>query len=267
MSVKSSDNIFDVLDHLTRCSSPVSGAEIAAALQIPITSMARALSTLEAAGYARRTVGQPRYELGHAGQMLAYAYMSQFPIRNAALPYLQQLTSISGYSCALFQLVGRYAVRIAFIAGSGAIINLSPLGEARSFEDGAAGCLFKAYELALSEHRGAEDDVAHRSEEIRRQGFVRSPSSHEQGGDDVAFPLFATGATNPSAAVVLEGVTGNESLDALDTWKSMISPLQAAILRDSRLMASPYAHLSRSAIDMGLGLVAQDLGTIETDLG
>lgn len=255
LSVKSSDNVFGVLDYLSRCNTPVSGAEIAAALGIPLTSMVRAMSTLEAAGYALRANGQARFELGDAGQMLTYSFMSQFPVRNAALPYLQQLTSLSGHSCSLFQRVGRYAVRIAFIAGSAAIINLSPLGEAQAFSDGAAGLVFLAYEDASSWAHAASaaypsDRLGALLERARRQGHVRASSGHEQGGYDLAFPLFPALGSLPVAAVMMEGVPAGVQDADIQVWSEVIDRLQAMLQADQNLLVSPYAHVEADSIDL-----------------
>src|SRR5262245_1097476 len=104
----------------------MSAAELAKGLSVPVTTAVRALNTLEAVGYAGRVNGAATFVLGKSGQRLAYAFMAQFPIRDLALPYLQQLTLLSGHSSSLFIRLGWYAVRIALISGSTSIVNVAP---------------------------------------------------------------------------------------------------------------------------------------------
>src|SRR5262249_44686232 len=112
-------------------------ADIATMLKLPLTSAARALNTLEAAGYAHRHNGVARFVVGQSGQRLAHAFLAQFPIRDLALPYLQQLTLLSGQSSSLFIRRGWYAVRIALITGTSSIVNVAPIGETRALTLGA----------------------------------------------------------------------------------------------------------------------------------
>ena len=67
MSVKSSATVFHALRQLAVAPRPLSAAELARMLTVPVTTAARALNTLEAAGYAERHQGSPPLRHRHLG--------------------------------------------------------------------------------------------------------------------------------------------------------------------------------------------------------
>src|SRR5262249_46476493 len=154
----------EALREIAQARGPLSAAEVAKILSVPVTTAARALNTLEAVGYAVRTNGSAKFVLGKAGQRLAYAFMAQFPIRDLALPYLQQLTLLSGHSSSLFIRLGWYAVRIALITGTSSIVNVAPIGEARPLTSGAPSLVMLAQlsktEFSRALERSAESNPA-----------------------------------------------------------------------------------------------------------
>ncbi len=177
MAVKSSRVIFEALREVAQASGPLSAAEIAKILSVPVTTAARALNTLEAVGYAVRANGSAKFVLGKSGQRLAYAFMAQFPIRDLALPYLQQLTLLTGYSSSLFIRLGWYAVRIALISGTSSIVNVAPIGEARPLTSSAPSLVMLAQlpeaEFARAVERSAEKNACVIARELRADPRAR----------------------------------------------------------------------------------------------
>lgn len=254
MSVKSAEGVFSVLHALAAAAEPKSASELAHTARLPLTSASRAIATLEAAGFARRVNGAARFELGNAAQVLAYAFMSQFPIRDAALPYLQQLVTVSGVSTSLFVRLGRYAVRVAFIAGTNSVINVNALGEARLLSEGAAGLAMLAHcdllESSLMPSDSSRESVEARLEEIRSRGHAWEESTLEQGGHDLGVALLDS-ASKPLACVVLEGVTAELSTFLTPPLQAVFLELQRRLEGDSELLQSHYAHVEHTRIELG----------------
>ncbi len=238
-------------------SGPVSAAEIAKKLELPITTAARALNTLEAAGYVVRHNASARFVLGKSGQRLAYAFMAQFPIRDLALPYLQQLTLLSGHSSSLFIRLGWYSVRIALIPGTSSIVNVAPIGEARPLTVGAPSLAMLAQlsetEFArAAQHVDAASQLRDACDRILVQGYAYQVSPLENGGYDLAFPLRdLTGAM--LAAVAIEGliVSAENSRHQIDQARDGIAPLQAVLAHESGPLIPHYEHIDPDDIKLG----------------
>jgi DNA-binding IclR family transcriptional regulator len=256
LAVKSSRVIFEALREIAQASGPLSAAEIAKILSVPVTTAARALNTLEVVGYAVRANGSAKFVLGKAGQRLAYAFMAQFPIRDLALPYLQQLTLLAGHSSSLFIRLGWYAVRIALISGTSSIVNVAPIGEARPLTSSAPSLVMLAQlpeaEFVRAVERGAEKNptqLRETCERIRVQGYAWHVSPLESGGYDLAFPL-----SDPSrsilASVALEGllVGAEESRQQIDQARAVIAPLQQILIQGSSELIPHYEHIDPDEI-------------------
>jgi DNA-binding IclR family transcriptional regulator len=256
LAVKSSRVVFEALREISRAPAPLSAAEIAKILSVPVTTAARALNTLEAVGYAVRTNASAKFVLGKSGQRLAYAFMAQFPIRDLALPYLQQLTLLSGHSSSLFIRLGWYAVRIALITGTSSIVNVAPIGEARPLTSGAPSLVMLAqlsvaeFTRAVAHNADGAGAALHESgERIRVQGYAWQVSPLESGGYDLAFPL-----SDPDrslfAAVALEGliVSAEDSRQRIDQARAVVAPLQEIMAQGSSELIPHYEHIDPDEI-------------------
>lgn len=259
MAVKSSRAIFEVLREISVADRALSAADIATMLKLPLTSAARALNTLEAAGYVHRQNGAARFVVGKSGQRLAYAFMAQFPVRDLALPYLQQLTLLSGHSSSLFIRLGWYAVRIALITGTSSIVNVAPIGETRPLTLGAPSLAMLAQlgddEFARALKRGSQKERASLREQcdrIRVQGYAYQVSPLESGGYDLAFPV-ADQARSVLASVALEGLMvdlGNVRAQ-IDQAQQVVSVLQDIVVRGAASLVPHYEHVNPDDIDLG----------------
>jgi DNA-binding IclR family transcriptional regulator len=248
LAVKSSRAVFEVLRVVAAAGAPLGAAEIARLLSLPTTTAVRALSTLEAAGYVLRHNGSPRFILGTAGQRLAYAFMAQFPIRDLALPYLQQLTLLSGSSSSLFIRLGWYSVRIALIAGTASVVNVGTIGEARPLTAGAPSRAILAhlpdadFTRAVHRHGANPDHLLELCRQIRAQGYAIAPSQLQSGGQDLAFPLIDH-TQSVIAAIALEGMADTDAPQAQATRAlETLAPLQA-ILAGGSVAAAHYGHV------------------------
>ena len=248
--------MFEALREIVKASGPLSAAEMAKILAVPITTAVRALNTLEAVGYAVRVNGSAKFVLGKSGQRLAYAFMAQFPIRDLALPYLQQLTLQSGHSSSLFIRLGWYAVRIALISGDTSIVNVAPIGVARPLTSSAPSLAMLArlgeadFARAIDNEAGANPAQLRKTcERIRVQGYAYDVSLLESGGYDLAFPL-----SDPPCAVLasvaLEGliVSAEESRKQIDQARDVVAPLQQILIQGSSELVPHYDHIAPDAI-------------------
>ena len=257
LAVKSSRAVFEVLREISKADAAVGAADVARMLSLPITTAARALSTLEAAGYVIRQNGAARFVIGKSGQRLAYAFMAQFPIRDLALPYLQQLTLLSGYSSSLFVRLGWYSVRIALISGTSSIVNVAPIGETRPLTSSAPSLAMLAQlpddELARALARsGKPANLREHCERIRVQGYAYHVSSLESGGYDLAFPV-SDPTRSVLASIALEGllISLENSRGQIDQAREVISALQGIVARGSDALAPHYEHVDPDEIDLG----------------
>jgi DNA-binding IclR family transcriptional regulator len=259
LAVKSSRAVFEVLREISKADTALGAADVARMLKLPITTAARALSTLEAAGYVVRRNGAARFVIGKSGQRLAYAFMAQFPIRDLALPYLQQLTLLSGHSSSLFVRLGWYTVRIALISGTSSIVNVAPIGETRPLTSGAPSLAMLAQlpeaEFARALDRGGQPlraNLREQCERIRVQGYAYHVSSLESGGYDLAFPI-GDPARSILASVALEGliVSLENSRDQIDQARQVVSVLQDIVARGSDALTPHYEHVDPDEIDLG----------------
>lgn len=259
MAVKSSRVVFEVLREISSTDAALGAGDLAKSLKLPLTTAARALNTLEAAGFVMRQNGSARFIIGKSGQRLAYAFMGQFPIRDLALPYLQQLTLLSGHSSSLFVRLGWYAIRIALISGTSSIVNVAPIGETRPLISGAPSLAMLAQlpddEFARAIARGgpsAGANLRDLCERIRVQGYAYHVSPLESGGYDLAFPI-GDPARSILASVALEGllVSLDNSRALIDQALQVISALQDIVARGSDALVPHYEHVDPDEIDLG----------------
>jgi IclR family transcriptional regulator, KDG regulon repressor len=258
LAVKSSRAVFEVLQVISRADTPLGAAEIAKALSLPLTTAVRALNTLEAAGYALRRGGSARFVLGQSGQRLAYAFMSHFPVRDLALPYLQQLTLISGSSSSLFVRLGWYSLRIALIAGTSSIVNVGAIGEARALTVGAPSLAMLAQlpdnEFVRAVEHGGGDEARLRKlcTQVRKQGYALDVSAIESGGYELAFPLSDL-TRSILASVALEGFATNlaTSRDQIEQAGKLLRPLQDVLTHGPDSSTAHYEHIDPDAIQLG----------------
>ena len=261
MAVKSSKSVFRVLRQLAGEERPIGAADLAKELSLPMTTAVRALSTLEAAGYAERYQASSRYVLGKAARTLAFGFLAQFPVRDLAIPYLQRITLETGVTSSLFVKLGWYAVRVAAVLGPHVVMHNTPIGEARSLLVGAPS-------LAMLSHLG-EDELAeiagHHSENasqvkaiekslprFRNDGIAMTESIAAPGGVDLAIPLFNNQA-RPIASIALEGLDPQSAKNFVDPQtpaRQIISDLASKTRNELSVSLSHYEHVDPKLIEL-----------------
>jgi DNA-binding IclR family transcriptional regulator len=97
---------------------PMGVTEIARTLHIAPGTAFRGLDALSRAHLLARDPRAPRYGVGPAALGLRQSLLAQFRLRDVAMPYLRQLASASGETCALYVRIGWYAACVATAPGS-----------------------------------------------------------------------------------------------------------------------------------------------------
>ena len=250
-----------MLRWLARELRPTSAAELSKALSLPMTTTVRALSTLEAAGYAERFQTSNRYVLGKAARTLAFGFLAQFPIRDLAMPYLQRLTLETGFTSSLFVRLGWYAVRVAVVLGQTMILHRTPTGEARELVAGAPAKAMLAFlpdeEVAAVIARSGLDaprEAALRAElrEIRKAGFVLGASQSDATALDFAAPLFDNKGRAIGAIAIEEAAGSSETalVKPGGAARQIIDELASRIRDESTVAMSHYDHVDPDAIEL-----------------
>lgn len=250
--------MFAMLRRLADASSPESAADLAEALDLPMTTALRVLATLETAGYAERHQGTPRYVIGKAARTLAFAFMSQFPIRDLALPYLQRLTLESGQTASLFVRLGSYAVRAATVLGEGVPSQRLMVGEHRTLLEGAPSLVIfanlPAAEVAeATVQRSASElgEAAEAVKQIREDGSLILACFFEPTAFDFAVPLFDS-RKRVIGSVAIESLPASladEIGDQKGTIREIVRELAQSAGEDATL-TSHYDHVPSSEIEL-----------------
>src|SRR5690348_11071491 len=141
-----------ILETIGRSTRPLGVTEIAREMRLPPGTVFRSLDALVKAGLAARYQASSRYVIGNTAERLRRSLLARFRMREAVLPYLHQLASVSGETAGLHVRLGWYGLRVASALGTGEVANAPVLGETYVLGDHFAG---KAILASLS-----SDDVA-----------------------------------------------------------------------------------------------------------
>lgn len=261
MGVKSSKGVFLVLRQLALEPRPMSAAELSKMLSLPMTTTVRALTTLEAAGYAERFQTSTRYVLGKAARTLAFGFLAQFPIRDLAMPYLQRLTLETGFTSSLFVRLGWYAVRVAAVLGQTMIMHRTPIGEARELSAGVPSKAMLAHleagETGAVFARAAPDAAREQAlrgelEAIRRDGFALGASLSDPANLDFAVPLFDRQGRAIGAIAIEEAARSSETalVKKDGVPRQIVDELSARIRSEMTVAMSHYDHVDPDAIEL-----------------
>lgn len=261
MSVKSSRSTFNILRMLAVSDGSLEASTISKSNNLPMTTTLRVLATLEAAGFAQRDRKSGEYQLGKSAHTLAYAFMSQFPIRDLALPYLQRITLETGQTSSLFMRLGWNAVRMAAVLGRTTFIHNTPVGEVRTLLVGAPSLAIFANisdaeaELAIARQTPGDrtrEEIASERRQHRSEEYVVKPCLIDAGAVDMAIPLFDR-QDRVIASVALECVPQSGEKDLMSRKgpaREIIAALAEASRREMTAEMSHYDHINPDEIDL-----------------
>lgn len=259
------DHVLDVLLAF-RSGRPRSVTELSRQLDLPPSSVYRALVTLHEGGYLYREPGATAYQVGPRVHELIDAVFGRFAIRDTSLPYLHQLAADIGETVALSVPVGWYSVRIAVVEGWRELTYSLPLGETWPLHIGASGRAILAFmsdeeiERYLDErdfrkytHRTARNvrQVWSDITLTRSQGYVLGRGEVYLEARSIAFPISNRG-NRSIAAVTVSGPAvqfdPNPDGALVKRCEVVVSELQAAVMASSSDFEEPYSHIDPEAL-------------------
>lgn len=189
------DAVLSVLERERECSVQ----RLADAVDEPVSSTYRLLSSLTAVGLASRGAKRGLYRLGFLPLRVGGTLESQLDVRELAGPMLYELSRITGATVLLWVRRGDSAVCIERISRSDVQTAVSRLGDSMPLWGGSAGRVLLAH-LPVSEARGVISrfelgdrggkSLADELAEIRDAGHCLAESSSTPGVASISAPVF-----------------------------------------------------------------------------
>lgn len=256
----SSLHVFQILRMLAGAHGPLGVTDVARAMELSPSTVHRALSTLEAAGYIRRDATTTKYEIGLMPQVLGRSMLDRHPLRRVAAPTLRRLADASGETISLTVRVGWYGVRIAVVHGASDIYQHRRLGEFGLLQEQPASRVILASlpEIEIQRYRRfvrgaapAAAAFADRAPFLRELAAITAAgcaigTSADGLGTILALPVRG-GEGALVAAIALAGPTvpahDIETDPRVAAWRAEISRLEADIRTAPQHAADPFAHI------------------------
>jgi DNA-binding IclR family transcriptional regulator len=224
-----------VLDEIAASDRPLGVTEIARALSLPAGTVFRSLDALSRAGLVARYRESSRYVSGPTAEQLHRSVIARFPMREVCLPYLRQLTSISGETVSLHVPLGWYAVRICSVPGTGEVMTYGALGEAQPLHESPAG-------EAILAGLPKSELAAYRKQSKTISGVSRR---REKGREETVLPVHAEQRVIAAITIDAPFAPYGEQLSAC---RDVVANIEALALAQPGRFAGPFSHLSADAI-------------------
>ena len=249
--------VFRVLAAISAAPRPLGVSEIRRALGLPLSTAHRLLSSLEQAGYIERYQSSTRYVTGANARQLAHSFFSRFRIREACIPYLQQIAFACGETTSLAVPVGWQSVRIASVSGTNDVVSSHSLGETRALDRSPGGLAllaampaetlnrFIAWRVA-QEPRTTATALRRRLAATRACGYASEETVFAPGRAEIAIAIVAN--AKPFAAICLEGpviAADEKRRDKKDVarWLAIAADISRLADEQAALAENHYAHL------------------------
>lgn len=263
-------HVFEVLRIICASDEPVGGTEIARRLSLPITTVHRALITLEEAQYISRYQNSSRYEPGLMSHLLLWTHLRCFPIGGVAMPLLRRLAQTTGETVSLCVRVGWYALRVATVYGTNDIYHRDRLGEMKLLHDGLSQQAIFAFlseqehaqyrsflnlhhrDAALEFHRGNSRRVVAAA---HADGYVMEEAPLAPGRYAVAFAV-RDAHGSPIASIMINGpVLGRGDISnprSVKAWLAVRDELETIIRAEPERFRPRYGHIAPDNIVIAL---------------
>lgn len=231
---------------------PIGVAEIARASSLAPGTVFRSLDALVRANFIERYQSSSRFVPGPAAERLRWSLIARFRMREAVLPYLRQLASISGETASLHVRLGWYGVRIASAPGTAEVTNAPPLGETRLLGTYYAGRAILAFlgEADIAQYRiwsAAHSDPLVEKERklqvVKEIGFSLGDTELPETSA-IAFPIRQDGKA--IAAIAIEGpvfLRAGADTGMLSGWREIIAHVESLARTQAVLFENPFSHL------------------------
>jgi IclR family KDG regulon transcriptional repressor len=247
-SVESADRVLRVLEAFAPTEPEVSLSELAGRVDLPKSSVHRALSTLLGHGFVERDPSTRRYRLGIRLFELGSAAIHERGLHSAARPALEELSQTTGETCHLGVLSGLEAVYVYKIDGPTSISMSSRVGGRCPCHATSIGKVLAAWQgeafakqLRLHPLRGftANTITKHSAFEaelelVRNQGFALDLEEFQEGLRCVAAPV----RDQSGSVVAALGLAGPRRHFDGDNLKKLTGLVISAAGRMSRSLGS-----------------------------
>jgi DNA-binding IclR family transcriptional regulator len=254
-------HVFEILRLVSRTDTPPGVADISRRLDLPTSTVHRALATLEQSQYLSRLESAPRYKLGPVPQFLTRAVFRRFQLRTASLPFLKRIAQETGATTSLGVRAGYYYLRITVAYGSNDLYSPGRLGEVKLLHGGLGGRGILAF-LFVKDLRGYRRFIERRYPKAlrdlnalralqrtsRETGFVAERSDHY--ADAFAFSLPIRNADDePIASILATGPARTRGGKVLrPDWARHAEDLETMVRRDPERFRNPFAHVDPEQI-------------------
>lgn len=205
-SLKTAEKALDILDVLGDSPKPLTASEIAAALDMTLSSAYKFLSTLTERGYLDYRANGKTYQLSTKILHFANNMRNNLGVNRIALPLMQELAVQTRETVHLGMVSGVYGVFVEKIDSPHTIGVQTRIGTRTLLNQGATAKALMAFvpedvledlcEYLAREYpdkSGLVEEVRSQREQIRRQGWVYTCEEVNAGVAAVAAPIFGAG--------------------------------------------------------------------------
>lgn len=240
------DRVLATLKRLARHPRGVTLAELAAEVDLPKSTVHRALATLRRAGLAERS-GRGRYRLGLEFVRLAFEFNEERDEARLVEPALEALAARFGETAHYAALDGGEVVYLAKVVPRGQSVRMTStvggrnpahctgVGKAllaHALPDAEAARRFVAEHGPLARRTPntivTAPELAAELERTRERGYALDREESEPGVVCVALPVFLDSPRRPSGAISVSAVAHRTPLEALEVAAAEIRELVEA---------------------------------------
>jgi IclR family transcriptional regulator, acetate operon repressor len=201
-SVRSLERALDLLEALEKLRGPSGVRALEASTGIPKATAQRLLDVLERRGYVQKERG--RYALAVGAVRLARGFLAGDSLTTAALPVLQELSSLSGETCGVYVRQGFDRILVQRVESLHPLKFHTPVGERLPLHIGASGHILCAAmpDAVLREFidglgpvrlasgkRLSKKDLWARVQQARQCGYAIGVGERWDGVSSVAAPV------------------------------------------------------------------------------
>jgi DNA-binding IclR family transcriptional regulator len=240
-----------LLEELAAGTRPLSLNDLAAATQLPKSTLIRLLSVLADLEYVVRVDDRPSYRLGHKVQALAAAYVTSLDLSVSAAKYLAPLAQRTGQTANLGALDGDQVLHICGSEPDRPLRFTAAPGTRDDAYCTGLGKLLLAYvdESRLRLHTPAEpfqkftgktittlDALARELRRTRKQGFALDDNELSVGLRCVAVPVILDGQCR--AAISVSGASAEFTPKKQDDYAEQLTEVAGELADDSDFAAA-----------------------------
>lgn len=260
-------HVFEVLRFVADTPEPLGVTEISRRLSLPVSTVFRALTTLEESGYIQRFQNAPRFEIGTMPYLLNRALLSRFALHAESRETLRALAEASEDTVSLWMRLGWYAVRIGGAFGRRDTYHHARLGDVVLLHEHPAGRTILT-ELAGSE-RSEYETFVQEHHPSRLPSLVDDPGQSNDMSDltperpDGARFRATCVAIRDHCGVTIGAIASEGPASASDELPGRLR--QASLALENLIAASPerykspFAHIGANNVRLNLASVAEQI--------